>query len=124
MAKLRIDGFVSLDAGPRPGRLLTRPIYFDGKNLHINVDASHGSVRAEIFEARKAKSDSNWPSANWEIGEPIQGFALEDSVPLHGNTSNGLIRWKGTDSLESLSGKPIVIRFHLVQCSLYSFWIE
>ena len=124
MARLRIDGFISVDAGPRPGRLLTRPLYFDGKDLHINADAGHGIIRAEIFEARKVKSDSNWPSTNWEIGEPIPGFTLNDCIPIREDTTNGLIRWRGSDNIERLSGKPIVIRFHLVQSSFYSFWIE
>ena len=42
LATLRRDGFVSLDAGEEEGHMLTKPLVIDGRELHLNVDASHG----------------------------------------------------------------------------------
>ncbi len=62
VAKLRVDGFVSIDAGPRPGRLRTRPLLFQGRELHVNVNAGQGSLQAELYEARRVPDYSNSPS--------------------------------------------------------------
>ena len=123
LAKLRLDGFVSVDAGPRPGRILTRPLLFEGQNLHVNVDATRGSLRAELYQAESVPAYSNSPSWGWAIGEPLDGFFFQDCVPLEKNTTDGILRWKGGD-LSSLAGRPIVIRFQLVQASLFSFWVR
>ena len=37
LAKLRLDGFVSINAGAKAGRLLTRPLGFAGRHLHVNA---------------------------------------------------------------------------------------
>jgi hypothetical protein len=39
MAKLRLDGFVSLKGGIEWGSVLTKPLTVDGMELHINVDS-------------------------------------------------------------------------------------
>ncbi len=123
LAKLRLDGFVSIDAGPRPGRILTRPLLFKGRELHVNVDAGRGSIRAELYEAERVPAYSNSPSWGWAIAEPLDGFSFQDCRPLDEDTTDGILRWKGGD-LSSLAGRPIVIRFQLVQASLFSFWVR
>ncbi len=50
MATLRRDGFVSLDAGDEDGTMTTKPMEWTSSEMHLNVDATHGEVRAEILD--------------------------------------------------------------------------
>ena len=128
LARLRIDGFVSLDAGSRAGRLLTRPLKLEGTQLHVNVEADTGRIRAELFEARPVDlAQNNWtnsPSWNWDIDEPVPGYGLEECVGVGSDTVNGTVRWRTRDRLDRLDGKNVVVRFELTNASLYSFWFE
>ncbi len=45
-AKMRRDGFVSVDAGPRTARLTTQPLQLMGSAPCVNSDATGGSVRS------------------------------------------------------------------------------
>ncbi|HZQ21653.1 MAG TPA: hypothetical protein VFA89_02540 [Terriglobales bacterium] len=121
LAKLRRDGFISVDAGARPGRLLTRPLIFDGTQLHVNANANGGFVRAELYLAEK--KESNYGSYSWAIGDPIPGFSLSDCEPFRADSTNSVLQWKG-GSLDRFAGQYVVIRFELVNASLYSFWLE
>lgn len=47
VAKLRVDGFASMDAGEEEGVLITRPLVLTGKALCVNADASAGSLAVE-----------------------------------------------------------------------------
>jgi hypothetical protein len=120
LARLRRDGFVSLDAGAEPGLLLTRPLHFEGKELHLNADAASGSVRAELYRA--VEVPFKYPGQNWTIGEPIPGHALSDCLPIQENATDTVLRWKNRKTLADLAGCPVVIRFELVQSALYAFW--
>ena len=72
-----------------------------------NFDASAaGEVRIEIQN---------------EEGEPIEGFALEDSIPMKGNSVCYRAVWKDDPSLSKLVGKPVRIKFQLVDVKLYAF---
>ena len=122
LAHLRVDGFVSLDAGPRPGRLLTRPLIFAGRNLHVNVDSRQGNIKAEILEVEPVESED--PGWNWKLGNPAPGFDLAACIPVQGDSTDAIVRWRGNPTLEPFTGRPMVIRFQLTQASLFSFWIE
>ena len=106
LAHLRLDGYVSADAGPDGGTLLTRPLICGGKALRINADAAPGQVRAELLDAK---------------GDPIPGCDLASSVPLKGDSLGVPLRWRGK-SLDALVGKAVSIRFHLKAAKLYAFW--
>ena len=46
---LRLDGFASLHADYAPGELLTKPLTFTGKELHLNLaTGAAGSLAEEI----------------------------------------------------------------------------
>jgi hypothetical protein len=48
LAKWRLDGFLSIDAGAPGGILTTKPVVFSGRQLEINADARSGSLAVEI----------------------------------------------------------------------------
>ena len=109
LAKLRLDGFVSMDAGSQEGTLLTVPLLIKGRRLFVNVDASEGEVRAEILGQRGRKS--------------ADYFSLDKSQAVRGNHLKAELAWGSDSDLSSLEGKRVRIRFHLRKARLYSFWV-
>ena len=105
LAKLRVDGYVSLDAGREKAALTTKPLRFDGTSLVANLETSQGSLRAELQDAS---------------GRAIEGFALADSVAATGNGIEKPLRWRSAD-VGKLGGRAVRVRFELVGGSLYSF---
>ncbi|MEC5128239.1 hypothetical protein VSU19_15870 [Verrucomicrobiales bacterium BCK34] len=104
---LRTDGFVSARAGSKQGELLTKPFTFSGDTLELNVSTSAaGFVKTEIQNA---------------AGEPVPGFELESSVPLFDDGIALKASWKSGSDLSSLTGKTVQLKFHLLECDLYSY---
>jgi len=109
LAKLRLDGFVSMDAGELKGTLLTVPLHLKGRRLFVNVDALDGEVTAEIFDSR---------------GREVMGsFSVEHSQPVRGDHLEAELKWSGGADLSVLGDKQVRIRFHLRRARLYSFWV-
>jgi len=107
LAKLRLDGFVSLDAGAAEGAVLTKPIVMEGKSLHLNVTALQGEVRAEILDA--------------EGKQVLSGFSQRECIPVAGDSLNAELKWKKA-AVSSLVGETVRLRFILRNASLYAFW--
>ena len=108
LARLRMDGFVSLKGGVEWGSVLTRPLVVDGQRLHINVDSWRGRVRTEVLGA----SD----------GRPIPGYTCDESIPAVIDSIDEPVRWKNRTDLSDLKGQTVRIRFLLWQAELYAFW--
>jgi hypothetical protein len=106
LAKLRLDGFVSLDAGATEGAILTKPIVMDGKSLHLNMAAPQGELRAEILDAEGTKV--------------LAGFSREECIPVRGDSHNAELKWKKA-AVSSLLGKTVRLRFILRNAS-HAFW--
>ena len=105
LAKLRLDGFVSMNTGAS-GTLTTKPLVMSGDQLIINTDAEFGSVRVEILDAD---------------GNPIAGYTKDDAVPAAKDAIRQTVGWqKGTD-VSQLEGQTISLRFYLDRCRLFSF---
>jgi hypothetical protein len=107
LAKLRVDGFISLDAGEREGQILTRPLVLSGATLRVNLEAPQGQVWAEILDAAS--------------GRVLPGFSRNDCIPATGDRLDAEVKWKGA-KLSSLKGRNARIRFGLRSASLYAFW--
>ncbi|MDA2926389.1 hypothetical protein MYX78_04000 [Acidobacteria bacterium AH-259-G07] len=109
---LRTDGFVSVHAGYKGGKLLTKPLVFQGGNLVLNyATAAAGSISIEIQD---------------EKGNPLPGFSLEDSPVVWGDEIEGVVKWQRPASqtdpspLRRLAGKPIRLRFVMKDADLYA----
>ena len=51
LAKLRTDGFASLNSGGEKGTVITRPLLFNGRQLVINADIGlNGWIRAGVVQ--------------------------------------------------------------------------
>ena len=99
LARLRRDGFVSLDAAGA-GSILTRPFACRGGNLHVNADASRGRVAAELVDA--------------DTLEPLAAHAIS----LRTDSLNAVL-------VEGAPATAIArLRLTLEDASLFSFWME
>jgi hypothetical protein len=107
LAKLRQDGFVSLDAEER-GTVLTKPFILDGRTLHVNTEAQNGRVLAEILNA--------------ETMEPLPGLSRDECAPLSGDHLDGQLTWERGPNL--VGEGPVRVRFELERAKLYAFWLE
>ncbi len=104
---LRIDGFVSVQAGADGGTLLTRPFTYTGGRLQLNYATSAaGGLRVEVCD---------------EAGAPLPGLALSAEQELFGNVIDETVVWPAGGDLAAHAGQPVRLRFHLRDADLYSF---
>ena len=109
VATLRLDGFVSLEAGSTPGTLTTRPFVWQrDAELHLNADASSGAVpgaiRVEVLTAAGTATED-------VHAQPIRGDQVEVVAVPRAQTS-------------SLVGRQVRLRFHLEDAALYAWWLD
>jgi hypothetical protein len=103
---LRTDGFASVHAGYRSGEMLTRPLRFSGTRLMLNMATSAaGSIRVEVQD---------------EQGRPLDGFRLTDATNLVGDQLDRVVSWKGGDSVASLAGVAVRLRFVMQDADLFA----
>jgi hypothetical protein len=107
LATLRLDGFVSLDAGEAPGTLTTIPLTCRTDALSVNARvAAGGALRVELCD---------------ESGRPVTGLGLDDCDPLAGDAVAHRPTWQGRWALGQLKGQRVRLRFVLQHAELYSF---
>ncbi len=107
LAKLRLDGFVSLDA-IEPGTLTTKPFLSQGGTIYVNANAPAGEIRAEVLDA--------------STQQPRPGYSLNETTPLQGDHLRGQLAWAGQAALP-VEG-AVCVRFHLRNAQLFAFWLE
>lgn len=107
LAKLRRDGFASMQARFKNSTLVTRPVKFSGSRLFVNANTVGDNLRVEV-------QDQDF--------KPINGFTFADCLGFLGNSTCVEIRWKDAD-LASLSGKPVRFKFEMDRGEIYSFWV-
>jgi len=106
LATLRLDGFVSVEAGQQEGTLTTKPLVFIGDALEINANAQGGSLAVEALDPQ---------------GKVIEGFAKSDVEPLTADKVCHLVKWKAGTDCHLLQARPIRLKFYLKNARLYSF---
>jgi hypothetical protein len=109
IARLRLNGLVSLHAGPvREGLLTTETVDPSGSQLEINCACGEGGyVAVELTDANNLT---------------LEGYARDDSIQFTGDAVAHRWRWKNRDGLENRG--PVKIRFWMRDADLYSFeWV-
>lgn len=104
---LRLDGFISVNAGYEQGEFLTKPLKFGGDFLQINYStAGAGNIRVEIQDTE---------------GQALPGYSLQDCKPIRGDAIAQTVEWEkeGTD-VSKLNGKAVRLRFVMNEADLYS----
>lgn len=103
---LRLDGFISVNAGYESGEFQTKSLKFAGSELELNYSTSGaGQIQVEIQD---------------EQGNPIDGFSLAECNSIKGDSIQQVIQWKGKKDLAELIGKAVRLRFVMNEADLYS----
>lgn len=107
LARWRLDGFVSLDAGAEEGVVETallnpRAAYA----LEVNADASRGSLFVEVVD---------------QDGKPLPGYTAAEAVRLTEDGIHHHARWTGQPLLPA---QPFRLRFRFTNASLFSYTLK
>ena len=127
VATLRRDRYVSYDAGPETGEVVTRLLRFErGTSLHVNARTGpDGFLRCEVLDSIERhgipRRQLFW---DWGIGAPLAGFGAEACRPVTGDHLDAGIRWRGGRSIGELAGRWVALRFVMRDCSLFAFQIR
>jgi len=104
---LRTDGFVSVNAPYAGGAMTTVPFTYTGDHLVVNYATSAaGEIRVELQDAE---------------GNPLPGFSMEDCDVLIGDRIDGAVSWHGQKSLSRYIGKPVRLKFQMMDADIYAF---
>ena len=103
LAKLRLDGFVSVSAGEEEGRLTTAPLALTSQRLSVNAEV-RGSLRAELRDMQ---------------GNVLPGFSRLKCTDVHGDSVRHEVFWQNRPALPR--GVPVKLVFYLRDADLYSF---
>jgi hypothetical protein len=105
MHRLRLDGFVCLEAASGRGWLKTRALLVQGDQLSFNVQAPGGQLLVGVTDAD---------------GNPIPGYALEDCRPCSADSTAWVPRWKDDARFGSLKGRAVQLELQLSGGRLYA----
>ena len=109
LSKLRLDGFVSQDAGSAGGTLLTKPFLCEGGRLAINADARGGTVAVAVLDRE---------------GVQMPGYSAQDCAVFDGDGVRHNVTWRNATTLDALAGHQIRLKFYLRSAKLYSFAVS
>ena len=111
LAIVRRDGFVSLSAGETTGTVRTRPLRFEGKQLHVNAQiADRGFVRVGFISSENDK--------------PLKSLTADDCRPITASGVDLPVSWRTGGNISRLANRHARLEFKLHKAKLYSFWIE
>ncbi len=109
-AHLRLDGFVSQDAGGQQGWMTTLPFTLEGNHLEVNMDGSaRGWLKVEILD---------------EGMQPLKGFTEAEADRLGGSSTTQTVTWAGKRDLSGLKGQTVRLRFVGQSMKLYAFQLR
>ena len=111
---IRMDGFVSINAPMKGGKLTTKLIQFSGHKLSINYSSSaRGGIRVGIIDAK---------------GNSISGYEIENCPWIYGDSLNRIVEWSRAgdvkNQVSTLAGQAIKLVFELKDADLFSFKFE
>jgi len=106
-ASWRIDGMVSLRAEKEEGFVETVLLKPDGRQLIVNVDAGSGMLLSELTD---------------ENGQPLEGYAKQDCVPVQADSVRQPVGWRNKNTLPE--NRAFRIRFYLKSGDLFSYTIQ
>jgi hypothetical protein len=94
------DRFVSLAASFDGGEILSKPVKFTGRTLHVNARSNFGEILIEVLSG---------------------GHTIATSKPVRRDSLDIPVEWNGQATLESMKD-PVVLRITLKNAHLFALW--
>ena len=122
LAAITVDGFASITADFREGRLVTKPMLWPGGDLLLNASTTR-PLNGHPLDGGGEMFVEVWD----EAGKPADGLSgsqraqCEGNVPTRKDVSPAALRWPGDRSLNELAGRTTRLVFCLRDSHLYSF---
>lgn len=105
--EVRKDGFACWMADGEEKVLVTKPLYFDGENLHLNFQTSAaGHIYVDVLD---------------EEGNVIPEAT---SFELFGDTIDRTVYFEDGSSFAKFAGKPVRLRFRMLDAKIYSMQFQ
>jgi len=92
----------------KPAVLQTQPVPVAADQLRVNIEGHHGTARAALLD---------------EGAGVIEGFSLEDCLPIAEDDVRATVRWEERRSLEALRGRQVIVMLQMVSGTVWSFRI-
>lgn len=106
-ATIRLDGYVSVEAGDQEGCFVTPPLRFKGNALTLNVAVKPGGeLQAGLLD---------------EAGNPVPGLTPADCVPITGDHIRHRVTWTSNASLTAQATRPVCLAFRMTKANLFAF---
>lgn len=94
-------------AGGEEEILITKPIIFEGSDLHINFSTSaYGYIYADVLD---------------ETGNPLSDKV---SFEIYGDNIDRRIYFENGSDFSEYEGKTVRLRFRMKDAKLYSMWFK
>lgn len=104
--EIRKDGFACIAAGGEERTVVTKPLVFEGSQLHINLAGSaYGYMYVDVLD---------------EAGEPIS----PESCEIYGNTLDRTVIFPDGSDFSAYAGRPVRLRFRMLDTRLFSMKFE
>jgi hypothetical protein len=103
--RLRKDGFIYLQSKTGIGTIGTRPLYWKGGDLELNIQGQGGGVRAQITDVH---------------GKPLEGYSFEDSIPFSGDLIAWKPVWQGNKNIRALAKTALRVEVALWNARIYA----
>jgi hypothetical protein len=100
LARLRKDGFVSLDAGSDVGSVTTKRFQLPNGKLRLNANATDGEMCVKLLDA--------------------DGRLIAESTPIRGDRLDAPVVFDSP----TRPGTTVSLEFTMRNCEMYSFWFE
>ena len=105
LATWQKDRFVSADGPPGGATLTTVPLEFSGSRLELNANVKpQGKIVVELLDLSLRRL-GHWPASQSVVGDDLRH----------------VVKFGEVQDVSELAGKPLILRFHLVDAQLYAF---
>ena len=111
-SKRRVDGFASIDTFGTEGVLTTTNLKFAGSKLELNVDARGADTAGTKNYVKVELLD--------KAGRVLEGYSRNDCDPIHSNSADHVVTWKGSSDVSQLAGHKIQMKIFLKGAELYA----
>lgn len=114
---MREDGFISLvtEKPKETSSIITREKLWEGGELHLNLKAKRATVGVFVTD------DSELVEGNLlGFARPIEGYTHEDCIPLSGDLTDWVPKFKDGRKIDELSGKTLVFELRLEEGEVFS----